>query len=135
MPEDETPDEDQDLNEPETYSVKLTKSEYIAISLLQQQGEELNDTIMRIIQENMEYSAMKDVINSINGRISDLSKKYKLSQSSIINFKYDVQEGLRIPEELRTSDEKSRKPEALKLQLEKKWAELEKTGNNCMICS
>ncbi|MCL4340941.1 MAG: hypothetical protein M1431_02435 [Candidatus Thermoplasmatota archaeon] len=126
MPEDETPDEDQDLNEPETYSVKLTKSEYIAISLLQQQGEELNDTIMRIIQENMEYSAMKDVINSINGRISDLSKKYKLSQSSIINFKYDVQEGLRIPEELRTSDEKSRKPEALKLQLEKKWAELEK---------
>lgn len=126
MPEDETPDEDQELNEPQTYSVKLTKSEYIAISLLQQQGEELNDTIMRIIQENMEYSAMKDVINSINGRISDLSKKYKLSQSSIINFKYDVQEGLRIPEELRGFDEKSRKPEALKLQLEKKWAELEK---------
>ena len=126
MPEEETPDEDQDLNEPDTYSVKLTKSEFIAISLLQQQGEELNDTIMRIIQENMEYSAMKDVINSINGRISDLSKKYKLSQSSIINFKYDVQEGLRIPEELRASDEKSRKPEALKLQLEKKWAELEK---------
>jgi hypothetical protein len=126
MPEDETPDEDQELNEQETYSVELTKSEFIAISLLQQEGEALKDTIMRIIQENMEYSAMKDVINSINGRISELSKKYKLSQSSIINFKYDVQEGLRIPEELRSSDEKSRKPEALKLQLEKKWAELEK---------
>jgi hypothetical protein len=126
MPEDEIPDEDQEDNGQETYSLELTKSEFLAISLLQRDGESLKDTIMRIIQENMEYGAMKDILQTIDGRISDLSKKYKLSQSSIINFKYDVQEGLRIPEELRSSDEKAKKPEALKLQLEKKWAELEK---------
>ncbi len=126
MPEDEIPDEDQEENGQETYSLELTKSEFLAISLLQRDGESLKDTIMRIIQENMEYGAMKDILQTIDGRISDLSKKYKLSQSSIINFKYDVQEGLRIPEELRSSDEKAKKPEALKLQLEKKWAELEK---------
>jgi hypothetical protein len=126
MPEDEIPDEDQEDNGQETYSLELTKSEFLAISLLQRDGESLKDTIMRIIQENMEYGAMKDILQTIDGRISDLSKKYKLSQSSIINFKNDVQEGLRIPEELRSSDEKAKKPEALKLQLEKKWAELEK---------
>ncbi|MFG1449260.1 MAG: hypothetical protein AAE983_01290 [Thermoplasmataceae archaeon] len=126
MPEDKIPDEDQEDNGQETYSLELTKSEFLAISLLQRDGESLKDTIMRIIQENMEYGAMKDILQTIDGRISDLSKKYKLSQSSIINFKYDVQEGLRIPEELRSSDEKAKKPEALKLQLEKKWAELEK---------
>ncbi|MCL4438279.1 MAG: hypothetical protein M1616_02810 [Candidatus Thermoplasmatota archaeon] len=126
MPEDDIPDEDQEDSGQETYSLELTKSEFIAISLLQREGETLKDTIMRVIQENMEYGAMKDILQTIDGRISDLSKKYKLSQSSIINFKYDVQEGLRIPEELRSSDDKAKKPEALKLQLEKKWAELEK---------
>ena len=126
MPEDETPPDDQEENGQETYSLELTKAEYMAISLQQKEGETLKETIMRVIEENMEYGAMKEILSSIDGRISELSKKYKLSQSSIINFKYDVQEGLRIPEELRSSDDKAKMPETLKLQLEKKWAELEK---------
>jgi hypothetical protein len=126
MPEDETPGDDQEENGQETYSLELTKAEYMAISLQQKEGETLKETIMRVIEENMEYGAMKEILSSIDGRISELSKKYKLSQSSIINFKYDVQEGLRIPEELRSSDDKAKMPETLKLQLEKKWAELEK---------
>ena len=81
--------------------------------------------IRRALQDSLEYGVMKNMLSSIDGRITELSNKYKTSQSTIINFKYDVDDGLRVPEELRKGEDRNQKVTNLKQALEKKWSELE----------
>ncbi|MEM0157118.1 MAG: hypothetical protein QXN26_03510 [Thermoplasmataceae archaeon] len=115
-------EEDSDLSET---IIKLDRDDISAINLLRQQGESVIDVIRRALQDSLEYGVMKNMLASIDGRITELSNKYKTSQSSIINFKYDVDDGLRVPEELRKGEDRNQKVTNLKQALEKKWSELE----------
>lgn len=109
-------------------TIRLGKEEISSINLLRQDGESIIDVIKRALQDSLEYGVMKQMLSTIDGRIAELSSKYKLSKSQIINFKYDVdEEGLRIPEELRKNEDRNRKVTNLKTALEKKWAELEES--------
>ncbi len=105
--------------------IKLEKEDISAINLLRQQGESALEVIRRALQDSLEYGVMKNMLSSIDGRITELSNKYKTSQSTIINFKYDVDDGLRVPEELRKGEDRNQKVTNLKQALEKKWSELE----------
>ncbi|EQB71726.1 MAG: hypothetical protein AMDU1_APLC00020G0092 [Thermoplasmatales archaeon A-plasma] len=115
-------EEEADLSET---IIKLEKEDISAINLLRQQGESALQVIRRALQDSLEYGVMKDMLSSIDGRITELSNKYKTSQSTIINFKYDVDDGLRVPEELRKGEDRNQKVTNLKQALEKKWSELE----------
>lgn len=107
-------------------TIKLGKEEISSINLLRQDGETALDVIRRALQDSLEYGVMKQMLSAIDGRIAELSNRYKISQSTIINFKYNVdEEGLRVPEELRSGEDKRQKVTNLKSALEKKWAELE----------
>jgi hypothetical protein len=115
-------EEEADLSET---IIKLEKEDISAINLLRQQGESALEVIRRALQDSLEYGVMKNMLSSIDGRITELSNKYKTSQSTIINFKYDVDDGLRVPEELRKGEDRNQKVTNLKQALEKKWSELE----------
>ncbi|MCL5732656.1 MAG: hypothetical protein M1285_04595 [Candidatus Thermoplasmatota archaeon] len=115
-------EEEADLSET---IIKLEKEDISAINLLRQQGESALQVIRRALQDSLEYGVMKNMLSSIDGRITELSNKYKTSQSTIINFKYDVDDGLRVPEELRKGEDRNQKVTNLKQALEKKWSELE----------
>ena len=115
-------EEESDLSET---IIKLEKEDISAINLLRQQGESALQVIRRALQDSLEYGVMKNMLSSIDGRITELSNKYKTSQSTIINFKYDVDDGLRVPEELRKGEDRNQKVTNLKQALEKKWSELE----------
>ncbi len=115
-------EEEADLSET---IIKLEKEDISAINLLRQQGESALEVIRRALQDSLEYGVMKNMLSSIDGRITELSNKYKTSQSTIINFKYDVDDGLRVPEELRKGEDRTQKVTNLKQALEKKWSELE----------
>ena len=115
-------EEETDLSE---VIIKLEKEDISAINLLRQQGESVLEVIRRALQDSLEYGVMKNMLSSIDGRITELSNKYKTSQSTIINFKYDVDDGLRVPEELRKGEDRNQKVTNLKQALEKKWSELE----------
>lgn len=115
-------EEKQDLSE---IIITLEKDDISTINLLRRQEESIMDVIRRALQDSLEYGVMKDMLSSIDGRITELSNKYKTSQSSIINFKYDVDDGLRVPEELRKGEDRGQKVTNLKQALEKKWSELE----------
>ncbi len=119
---DNAAEEDTELSET---TIKLEKDDISAINLLRQQGESVIDVIRRALQDSLEYGVMKNMLASIDGRITELSNKYKISQSSIINFKYDVDDGIRVPEELRKGEDRNQKVTNLKQALEKKWSELE----------
>ncbi|MCL6091070.1 MAG: hypothetical protein M1393_08550 [Candidatus Thermoplasmatota archaeon] len=118
--------EDEGMEEEQEVSITLGKDELSAINLLRSENETVVQVIRRALQDSLEYGVMKHVLSSIDGRIADLSKKYKISQSSIINFRYDVEEGMRVPEELRKKEDNMTKIMNLKASLEKKWAEVEK---------
>ncbi len=105
--------------------IKLEKEDISAINLLRLEGESVLEVIRRALQDSLEYGVMKNMLSSIDGRITELSNKYKTSQSTIINFKYDVDDGLRVPEELRKGEDGNQKVTNLKQALEKKWSELE----------
>ena len=115
-------EEEADLSET---IIELEKEDISAINLLRQQGESALQVIRRALQDSLEYGVMKNMLSSIDGRITELSNKYKTSQSTIINFKYDVDDGLRVPEELRKGEDRNQKVTNLKQALEKKWSELE----------
>ena len=115
-------EEEADLSET---IIKLEKEDISAINLLRQQGESALEVIRRALQDSLEYGVMKNMLSSIDGRITELSNKYKTSQSTIINFKYDVDDGLRVPEELRKGEDSNQQVTNLKQALEKKWSELE----------
>jgi len=118
--------EDNDSENLSEITIKLGKEEISSINLLRQDGESIVDVIKRALQDSLEYGVMKQMLSTIDGRIAELSSKYKITKSQIINFKYDVEEeGLRIPEELRKNEDRNRKVTNLKTALEKKWAELE----------
>ncbi len=118
--------EDNDSENLSEITIKLGKEEISSINLLRQDGESIVDVIKRALQDSLEYGVMKQMLSTIDGRIAELSNKYKITKSQIINFKYDVEEeGLRIPEELRKNEDRNRKVTNLKTALEKKWAELE----------
>lgn len=122
--------EDNDSENLSEITIKLGKEEISSINLLRQDGESIVDVIKRALQDSLEYGVMKQMLSTIDGRIAELSSKYKITKSQIINFKYDVEEeGLRIPEELRKNEDRNRKVTNLKTALEKKWAELEEKKN------
>ncbi len=121
-----TSSEDEDSESPSEITIKLGKEEISSINLLRQDGESIVEVIRRALQDSLEYGVMKEMLGTIDSRIAELSSKYKITKSQIINFKYDVdEEGLRIPEELRKNEDRNRKVTNLKTALEKKWAELE----------
>ena len=122
----EVESEEEGMEEEQEVSITLGKDELSAINLLRSENETVVQVIRRALQDSLEYGVMKHVLSSIDGRIADLSKKYKISQSSIINFRYDVEEGMRVPEELRKKEDNMTKIMNLKASLEKKWAEVEK---------
>ena len=115
------------MEEEQSVTITLGKDELSAINLLRTENETIVQVLRRALQDSLEYGVMKHVLSSIDGRIADLSKKYKISQSSIINFRYNVEEGMRVPEELRKKEDSMTKIMNLKASLEKKWAEVEKT--------
>lgn len=121
--------EDEDLGELTEITITLGLDELSAINLLRQEDESVLDVIRRSLQDSLEYGVMKHVLSSVDSRIAELSNRYKTTKSSIINFRYDVGEGLRSPEELRKREDKSVKTTNLKVALEKKWAEVEKADN------
>lgn len=122
-PENETFDLEEDV------TITLGLDELSAINLLRQENETALDVIRRALQDSLEYGVMKHVLSSVDTRIAELSNRYKTTKSSIINFRYDVGNGLRSPEELRKKEDKSTKTTNLKTALEKKWAEVEKANN------
>lgn len=115
-------EEKEDLGE---IIITLEKDDISTINLLRRQDESIIDVIRRALQDSLEYGVMKEMLSSIDNRITELSNKYKTSQSTIINFKYDVDDGLRVPEELRKGEDRGQKVTNLKQALEKKWSELE----------
>lgn len=112
-------------DEPVDVTIKLGKDELSSINLLRAEGETALDVIKRALQDSLEYGVMKQMLASIDGRIAELSNKYKTTQASIINFRYDIGEGVRGPEEMRSKDSQQQKVTELKTALEKKWVELE----------
>lgn len=120
----------EELDELIEVTITLGPDELSAINLLRQENESAMDVIRRALQDSLEYGVMKHVLSSVDSRIAELSNRYKTTKSSIINFRYDVENGLRSPEELRKKEDKSAKTTSLKTALEKKWAELENTNNN-----
>ncbi len=125
----ENPDELQGMDDLEEVNITLGLEELSAINLLRQENESALDVIRRALQDSLEYGVMKHVLSSVDSRIAELSNRYKTTKSSIINFRYDVESGLRSPEELRKKEDKSAKTTNLKASLEKKWAEIEKAKN------
>ena len=119
--------DEEGMEEDQNVTITLGKDELSAINLLRTENETIVQVLRRALQDSLEYGVMKHVLSSIDGRIADLSKKYKISQSSIINFRYNVEEGMRVPEELRKKEDSMTKIMNLKASLEKKWAEVEKT--------
>lgn len=119
-----------DAFELEEVTITLGLDELSAINLLRQENETALDVIRRALQDSLEYGVMKHVLSSVDSRIAELSNRYKTTKSSIINFRYDVGNGLRSPEELRKKEDKSTKTTNLKTALEKKWAEIENTKNS-----
>ena len=119
--------DEEGMEEDQSVTITLGKDELSAINLLRTENETIIQVLRRALQDSLEYGVMKHVLSSIDGRIADLSKKYKISQSSIINFRYNVEEGMRVPEELRKKEDSMTKIMNLKASLEKKWAEVEKT--------
>ncbi|MCL5783528.1 MAG: hypothetical protein M1476_06430 [Candidatus Thermoplasmatota archaeon] len=119
--------DEEGMEEDQSVTITLGKDELSAINLLRTENETIVQVLRRALQDSLEYGVMKHVLSSIDGRIADLSKKYKISQSSIINFRYNVEEGMRVPEELRKKEDSMTKIMNLKASLEKKWAEVEKT--------
>ena len=119
--------DEEGMEEDQNVTITLGKDELSAINLLRTENETIIQVLRRALQDSLEYGVMKHVLSSIDGRIADLSKKYKISQSSIINFRYNVEEGMRVPEELRKKEDSMTKIMNLKASLEKKWAEVEKT--------
>lgn len=121
---------DEEFEELTEVSITLGLDELSAINLLRQEDESALDVIRRALQDSLEYGVMKHVLSSVDSRIAELSNRYKTTKSSIINFRYDVANGLRSPEEMRKKEDKSEKTTNLKTALEKKWAELENTNNS-----
>ncbi len=121
---------DEDFDELTEVTITLGLDELSAINLLRQENESVLEVIQRALQDSLEYGVMKHVLSSVDTRIAELSNRYKTSKSSIINFRYDVGEGLRSPEEMRKKQDKSEVTTNLKTSLEKKWAELEKAEND-----
>lgn len=115
-------DQDEDRVE---VTITLGLDELSAINLLRQEDESALDVIRRALQDSLEYGVMKQVLSSVDSKLSELSNRYKTSKSSIINFRYDLGEGLRSPEEMRKKDGPNAKTTNLKAALEKKWAEIE----------
>lgn len=120
---------DKELDDLTEVTITLGLDELSAINLLRQENESVLEVIQRALQDSLEYGVMKHVLSSVDTRIAELSNRYKTSKSSIINFRYDVAEGLRSPEEMRKKQDKSEVTTNLKTSLEKKWAELEKAKN------
>ncbi len=120
---------DEELDDLTEVTITLGLDELSAINLLRQENESVLGVIQRALQDSLEYGVMKHVLSSVDTRIAELSNRYKTSKSSIINFRYDVAEGLRSPEEMRKKEDKSEVTTNLKTSLEKKWAELEKAEN------
>ena len=120
---------DEELDDLTEVTITLGLDELSAINLLRQENESVLEVIQRALQDSLEYGVMKHVLSSVDTRIAELSNRYKTSKSSIINFRYDVAEGLRSPEEMRKKQDKSEVTTNLKTSLEKKWAELEKAEN------
>lgn len=116
-------EEDEELLEEVTITLGL--EDISAINLLRQEDETALEVIRRALQDSLEYGVMKQVLSSVDSKLSELSNRYKTTKSSIINFRYDLGEGLRSPEELRRKDDRSAKTTNLKAALEKKWAEIE----------
>lgn len=121
---------DEDQDELTEVNITLGLDELSAINLLRQENESVLEVIQRALQDSLEYGVMKHVLSSVDTRIAELSNRYKTTKSSIINFRYDVGEGLRSPEEMRKKQDKSEVTTNLKTSLEKKWAELENAEND-----
>ncbi len=126
----EEPEDLENFEDLEEVTITLGLEELSAINLLRQEQESALDVIRRALQDSLEYGVMKHVLSSVDSRIAELSNRYKTTKSSIINFRYDVGNGLRSPEELRRKEDKSAKTTNLKASLEKKWAELENAKNS-----
>lgn len=122
--------ENENFDLEEEITITLGLDELSAINLLRTENESVLDVIRRALQDSLEYGVMKHVLSSVDTRIAELSNRYKTTKSSIINFRYDVGNGLRSPEELRKKEDKSAKTTSLKTALEKKWAEVEKSNNS-----
>lgn len=122
--------ENENFDLEEEVTITLGLDELSAINLLRQENETALEVIRRALQDSLEYGVMKHVLSSVDTRIAELSNRYKTTKSSIINFRYDVGNGLRSPEELRKKEDKSAKTTNLKTALEKKWAEIEKSNNS-----
>ncbi|HLH86669.1 MAG TPA: hypothetical protein VKU79_07390 [Thermoplasmataceae archaeon] len=116
--------------EEQPLTLTLTPADLMSIKLIKRDGETVLDAIRRAVQDSLEYAVLKDALVTIDERISELSKKYRQTQANIINFRYDIATGLRLPEELRKKEDKGSKVDNLKAALEKKWAELEQMEKN-----
>lgn len=121
---------DEEIDEKTEINITLGLDELSAINLLRQENETVLEVIQRALQDSLEYGVMKHVLSSVDTRIAELSSRYKTTKSSIINFRYDVGDGLRSPEEMRRKEDKSDKTTSLKISLEKKWAEIEKADKD-----
>ncbi|MEM0158828.1 MAG: hypothetical protein QXV22_02310 [Thermoplasmataceae archaeon] len=119
-----------DKREDEPVTIVLLPSDLMAIKLIMREGETILDAIRRAVQDSLEYAVLKDALVTIDDRISELSKKYRQTQANIINFRYDIATGLRLPEELRRKESKNPKVDNLKAALERKWAEIEQAEKN-----